>query len=287
MIPLNISPCVKHARRHESAGLTPAYVDPEYVFTYIAGGDGFFLLEEGKLWLKAGDCILLPPYMLHIINTEEGRPMIQEVIHFDLVETTGLQERIKKDAPMNFDLFKADTANPENMLCDAPRVSHPNAEARHALERLIAELKEEFDGNEWTRPLALKSHMLEILRMHLRAATTDESAKASRPQVWRNLEKALKFIQENFDKPIELEEMAKASGLSPNYFCKLFTDYTACPPHKYLNTVRVKEAKLLIDEGEQNFTQIAESCGFGSIHLFSKIFRRIEGKTPSKYKAGG
>ncbi len=120
----------------------------------------------------------------------------------------------------------------------------------------------------------------------LPGASCGSGSAANRPQVLRNLDRAIKFIHERYGEDIGLAQMAKAAGLSPNYFCQLFADYAGCAPRKYLNAVRLQEAKRLIEEGSLNFTQIAARCGFGSIHSFSKVFRRLEGKSPSDCKAG-
>ena len=270
--------------------MTPAYVDPEYVFTYIRYGEGVFLLEDSRHKLRAGDCVLLPPYMLHIINTGGDAPLGQYVLHFDLFERPERSGPLEKDRSMRFSKFRLDAENPESCFCDAPRISRPSSDARRRIERLIIELKDEFEGSSQWRSLAIKSRMLEILRLHFIASAEtgpcQGDSSSNRPQVWRNLERAIKFIHENYAEDIGLERMAKAAGLSPNYFCQLFMEYTGCPPRTYLNTLRVKEAKRLIDEGRLNFTQVAGRCGFGSIHVFSKVFRRVEGMAPSSYKAG-
>ena len=290
MILSGLSPYVRHARTHESRGVTPAYVDPEYVFTYILYGEGTFLLEDGRHRVKAGDCILMPPYMLHIINTDGGRPMGQQVLHFDLFERPERRGPMACDSRMTFARFKTGLANPECGLCDAPRTSSPEPGAGREIGRFITELKREFDGGDALDGLAVKARMLDILRFHLRAAAAGGRSAAEsaihRPRVWRNLERAITFIHEQHAQPVGLAAMAKAAGLSPNYFCRLFQDYTGCPPHRYLNAVRVKAARRLIDDGRLNFTQIAAACGFGSIHRFSKVFRRSEGLPPSGYKAG-
>ena len=42
-------------------------------------------------------------------------------------------------------------------------------------------------------------------------------------------------------------------------------------------------AKQMIRENHYNFTQIADTLGFSSIHYFSRQFKRITGMTPSEY----
>lgn len=290
MIPFGLSPYVRHVRTNESRGLTPAYVDPEYVFTAILEGTGTFLLEDSRNRVQAGDCILLPPYMLHIINTDGGRPMRQQVLHFDLFEGPDSGAPRIPEPGRTFAGFRSDAANPETALADAPRTATPAPEAWRELKRLLAELSREFTGNDACRSLAVKARMLDILRLHLRAAAAgNRSAAASaahRPQVWRNLEKAITFIHDRHNQPMTLADMARAAGLSPTYFCRLFEEYTGCPPHRYLNTVRIQAAKRLIGEGQLNFSQVAAACGFGSLHRFSKVFRQIEGASPSAYRAG-
>ena len=52
----------------------------------------------------------------------------------------------------------------------------------------------------------------------------------------------------------------------------------------YINYIRVKKASSLILNSDKSMTEIAHSCGYSEQSYFCKIFKKINGYTPSKYK---
>ncbi len=282
-----LSPYVRQAKTNVNRGLTTAYIDSEYVLTYVKDGAETYLLENVKHLVKPGDMVLMPPYMLHIINTEQGGgPVTEHVIHFDLFATPERLGPVQKDPSMTFKRKCDDKSDPENLLSSVPNVVSCTLADRHSVEAAFLRVKEEFEAKRELGCLALKAAMLELLRLYLGSLPSGPgSAKAARPKVWMNLERAIKFIHANCSRPLSIKAIAKEASLSPNYFCALFKDYTDISVHQYLNAVRIDEAKRLIEEGSLNFTQIASELGFPSIHLFSRIFKRQAGMTPSEYLA--
>lgn len=288
MIIDQISPCVRKVDVHASRGLTPAYIDAEYVFTYVLAGSGMFILEGVQYYVRPGDMVLMPPYLRHIINTDCGEPMDQFVIHFDLFSDERRKGRLVPVPGMDFQRFSADASNPETLLATAPCIASPQAKERRAVEGVLKRLELEFKSDAPCSELMAKACMLETLGLFLRiAAKRGGEGRRTVRKVWADLERAITFIHAEHARQLSLEEMAAEAGLSPNYFCRMFKEYTGSAPHHYLNGVRIAEAKRLIDEGGLNLSQIAGMTGFPSIHLFSRIFKRHEGAPPSGRGKGG
>jgi AraC-like DNA-binding protein len=55
---------------------------------------------------------------------------------------------------------------------------------------------------------------------------------------------------------------------------------------KYLNRYRVKQAKVLLAQGEKSITEVALESGFSSSAYFSRVFRSETGLTPYDYRQG-
>ena len=86
---------------------------------------------------------------------------------------------------------------------------------------------------------------------------------------------------------ISLEELAKAAGLSPFHFARLFKAATGHPPHDYHIRLRVDRAQELLRTRarEWNLAAIASECGFADQSHFSRQFKRVVGITPGEYLA--
>ena len=52
----------------------------------------------------------------------------------------------------------------------------------------------------------------------------------------------------------------------------------------FFNDLKIEEAKRQIREENKNFTEIADSLGFSSLHYFSRLFKNKTGLSPSEYK---
>ena len=100
------------------------------------------------------------------------------------------------------------------------------------------------------------------------------------------LKQALELIEERFDTDLTLEELSKAAGMSPKYFCRFFRAMTHRTPIEYLNYYRLERASFLLASTDQPVTQIALDCGFNDLSYFIRSFKKYKGITPKKYRAG-
>jgi len=282
-----LSPYVRHVRINTSHGLSQAYLDPEFVFTYIFDGYGHFLLEGRQYSVKHGDMILMPPYMLHVIRTPAGVSIVQYVAHFDCLYNPLRRGLIRLQHGMTLRKFLRTADKPDRMLASLPPLITMHPEDQKTLESLFLRLKNDFDRRPGAFELTTKAVMLEILSLYLRNSGNPAEAENVRTKGWRNLEKAISFIQGNLQHPLTLEDVCREAGMSKYYCCRLFKNYTRTSIHHYLNIMRIQKAKALIDRAELNFSQIAEEVGFSSVHLFSRIFKKIEGMPPLDYAKAG
>lgn len=97
------------------------------------------------------------------------------------------------------------------------------------------------------------------------------------------IDECIKLINENFNKKLNLEKLAKDIHVSKNYLCCLFKQKTGFTPCYYLNILRVNHAKELIKK-DKTFDYISYDCGFCSHSHFSTTFKKITGQSPSAYK---
>ena len=78
-------------------------------------------------------------------------------------------------------------------------------------------------------------------------------------------------------------ELAKLSNFSVSRFCFLYNQYFSSTPIEDLINARIEKAITLLKYQNTSINQIAEQCGFSSIHYFSRKFKEKTGVTPSSY----
>ncbi len=98
------------------------------------------------------------------------------------------------------------------------------------------------------------------------------------------MDTVLKYIMNNYQKPITLHEVANCTNMSISAFCNFFKKRTQKTFIQYVNEVRITTACNLIIENELNYSQICYECGFSSITNFNRQFKKLMKKSPSQYK---
>ena len=95
-----------------------------------------------------------------------------------------------------------------------------------------------------------------------------------------------KYINEHVTERLSLNEVAAVFGISPNYLSQLFGRYNELGFSEYINTCKIHEAKRLLDAGNLKVYEVADMMGFESSFYFSKVFKKVEGISPSDYVNG-
>ena len=100
------------------------------------------------------------------------------------------------------------------------------------------------------------------------------------PQITR----ARQYIETNFKEDLSLAAVARHAGMSSFYFCKTFKKVTGLNYTKYLNRVRVEQAKQLLLNVNYRVSEIAYEVGFQSLTHFNRAFRAVAGQSPTEYR---
>jgi AraC-like DNA-binding protein/ligand-binding sensor protein len=126
-------------------------------------------------------------------------------------------------------------------------------------------------------------HLLTIFAQHLALVSNQllvHRANAEPPAIAR----AKQFIQEHQTEEISLGDVAKAVNTSTFYFCKMFKKATGLNFTDYLSRVRVEKARNLLLNPNMRISEVAFAAGFQSLSHFNRVFRRIAGESPTRYR---
>jgi AraC family transcriptional regulator of arabinose operon len=137
-----------------------------------------------------------------------------------------------------------------------------------AMERASRESDE---GGE-TAVLSVLAALLPLLRSGKMSAAPHKTDYA---------ERALLFIKNNYMYPIKMEDISKELYISEKYMYRLFLDRFHVSPQKYLKATRMRVAKELLLQGALSVAEIAQSVGYASLSVFSKVFKEYYGESPS------
>ena len=96
--------------------------------------------------------------------------------------------------------------------------------------------------------------------------------------------KARAFIAEHLGEHLSLEQVARAASMSAFYFCKVFKAATGVTFTDYVSRARIEKTKQLLLNPNTRVSEAAFEAGFQSLSQFNRVFRRIEGRSPSDYR---
>ena len=92
-------------------------------------------------------------------------------------------------------------------------------------------------------------------------------------------------MQETFnDGELTIPKVASRLGISEVYFRKLFKTEKGISPIKFLTSLRVNNAKKLMEYPFLSLEECAVQSGFASLQYFSRVFKKEFGTTPGKYR---
>lgn len=132
-------------------------------------------------------------------------------------------------------------------------------------------------------PLRLMSQV-----MSLCASIGDHIQQTPRNKVddnsWETIWKMTRFIHQNYEEKISLEDIAFAGNVCRSICCNLFSKYLEQSPNNYLIGYRIQKSCEMLKETNRSIGEIAIACGFQSGSYFSYTFRKKMGYGPQDYR---
>lgn len=210
-------------------------------------------VAEGQDWmLEQGDMMLYPPDQWHMQYADQTQAPRMVTIGF---EAGGVQ----------WQSF-------------AGRRFHPDEEAVRLLRQMLA-VQERGDEEQIFS-------LLTLLLLRLQEKTGKTEKQCVQPAITGEntiIRKAQQYVQENVTEKLTVTVVAEAVGVSASYLTALFQKHLRFSPGEYIRRIKLQQSKQLIREGQMNFTQIAETLQYSTVHHFSRQFKQTFGMTPTEY----
>jgi AraC-like DNA-binding protein len=99
------------------------------------------------------------------------------------------------------------------------------------------------------------------------------------------LGQSIVFMKNNMHKPLSVEEIAKQFHYSPSHYTAMFKKKTGLSPINYFIRMKIHYACQLLTQRELIIKEIADKIGYEDPYYFSRIFKKVIGKSPTQYKS--
>jgi AraC family transcriptional regulator of adaptative response/methylated-DNA-[protein]-cysteine methyltransferase len=103
---------------------------------------------------------------------------------------------------------------------------------------------------------------------------------------YQRIEQAIRYLEQNFSRQPELDEVAEKVHLSPFHFQRIFTEWAGISPKRFLQYLTVDYLKEKLQQ-TRNLSEAAEAAGLSSQSRVYDLFTTLEAVTPQEYKQKG
>lgn len=237
----------------------PNHFHEYYVIGFVEKGERCLLCKNNEYTITRGDILLFNPGDNHAcVQSDEGtldyRGLnISKETMLDLAqEVTGRRE---------FPLFSRNVISDENLAGDL-----------RTLHQMIME-----GGTDFGKEESL------LLLISLLTEQYSKPFSVYVPECREEIEKTCSFIQEHYAEHLDLDRMCKYAGISKSTLLRAFTKSKGVTPYRYLQSIRVNEAKKLLENGISP-VQTAMQTGFSDQSHFTNAFTMFIGLSPGAYR---
>lgn len=246
--------------------------DWECVYSYA---DNTRLRVAGNPWcLGAGDVFVVRPDQGHVCESSRGR-RANLIFRQHVLRALPFRARAGKIVGLEV----AGKRLPPHMTVGVGR--------RATVERIWERLQQESFGREPTKQAMCATLLAELLLELVRCVGDGNESPSTpvTPAARRTVEQLCAEIAGDLTRPWSLDELVRRSGYSTTQLSVLFHTVTGASPCRWLAEQRVRRAEGLLAQSEQGAVDIALAVGFGSRSQFHRVFREVNGTTPSRYRA--
>ena len=224
--------------------------------------------------LKRGEMILLDAGVPHRLIVEDGASCRMLNVEFSFTEYGGVApsvSRLVREEEALADLLQS----PFDSL-----VLSDQEEVFHVLKALVLELDQDQQGKRGNSMAHLLFSELLLRLSRLRRESLPVSQQPSQLYVRR----AVEFLHQNYDRSIQVKEVALTVNVHPGYLQRIFRTHTGQTLTDYLNRLRMEKARMLLGQSEIPVAEIADYVGISSRQYFHLLFKKYTGCTPIEYR---
>lgn len=237
----------------------PNHFHEYYVIGFVESGRRHLECGQQSFTISTGDVVLLNPLCSHACHQLGSAPLDWRCINIkeEVMRAAVAEMGKEKSAPR----FTSIVVNNEEV-----------AAALRELHTLVMQGAEAMQ----------KEELFYLLLQQLLCLYTAPAARQGET-TGQGVQDVCQYIRENYELPLSLAMLAEVAGMNKYTLLRRFTKQHGVTPYQYLETVRVSQAKKMLEAGVTP-ADAAMRSGFADQSHFTRFFKNYIGLTPGQYR---
>lgn len=236
-----------------------------YELYYLQEGEREYFIDDRFFVVRSGDIVLVPRKVFHRTAGKGGRRIL---LHFS---GTFLKQFFTE-------------ATLSGLMDQLPFVFRPDEQEREQVLSYLDAMLQEYTRAERKQIPLNKTLLSGYLFQLLFSIANGNNTYVPQNSTDERITEIIHYINENYNQISDIQQIADHFFISKYYLCRLFQKKLGVSLMVYLNTIKIRQACLMIKNSNANMTEVAIGCGFNSSSYFCKVFKREKGISPTEYR---
>ena len=232
-----------------------------FLFFVVKSGGGYFTYNGFETKLNPGDCVFVDCHTSYEHSTDEENLWMLQWCHFDGAGMGRIYQKYKERG--------------------GKPVFRPKDTTRFV--NVLDEIYALASGSDYIRDMRINEKISVLLTYLMEESWNPEREKLHEKKGERLLP-VLDFLDSNYSKKVSLDDLAERFYINKYYLVKSFKEQYGISICSYLKNVRITKSKHLLRFTKLSMDEISSQCGLGSGYYFSRVFKAVEGISPSEYR---
>ena len=256
-----------------------------YLCFMVENGEGELVYEGKKYELRSGDVVFIDCRKAYShstgMNPNAGLWSLRwchfygpsmPAIYAKYCERGGLP--VIRGADVSVDLARgADMGRRDDVSCGAD-VSQYAA--------ILTDIYTLASSSDYIRDMRINGKLNDLLTL-LMESSWHREAHTNAPKKME-ISRVKSFLDEHYKEKLSLESVASHFFIDKHYLARLFKEQYGVTLVTYLQQVRITHAKRMLRFTDKSIEEIGLECGIGELNYFSRVFKKLEGVSPSEFR---
>lgn len=234
-----------------------------YLFFVVLDGKGRLEYDGQSYDLATGDCVFVD-CMSHYSHTTDTALWSLQWAHFQAESMAGVYSKYIERG--------------------GQPVFHPKDPERYT--KILDNLYMTASSQDYLRDMRINELLAALLTRIMEMSWIPENQGEIKRGSARafSLQDVKNYLDENWAMKISLDDLANRFFINKFYMTRLFRNQYGTPILSYVLDLRITQAKRMLRFSADTVESIGMSCGFDDQNYFSRVFKKVEGVTPTEYR---